>query len=321
MSNLIPVEIGGHLEPATDTPMSGATTDERLVDIWVADQRSLATKKYYRRVGDRLLMFLRMRFKRLNQEDGNVLFLALMDDFKAFEDSLDHDDRLGDGSVATMVAAARSLFRFAERSRHIEFSPAHVFKTRQREVLAANKVLTEDEVVSIIQAAGSDRNKVLLEFLYTSGARARETVDLIWDRVVVIDGNAHVTLKGKGNKVRVIQLPKKITAKLLRLRDADTQPQDPVFQTDRRGLERPYRHMAVETIRDILKEACRRSGITRDISPHWLRHSYGTHADRQGASLVAIQDALGHSDPRTTRRYVQANHGLMLSADFITERD
>ena len=318
---IIPVEISGHLEPTTDTPMSGVTTDERLVEIWVEDQRSLATQKYYRRVGNRLIMFLRMRFKRLSQEDGNVLFLALMDDFKAFEQSLDRDKDLSGGSVATMIAAARSLFRFAERSKHIAFSPAHVFKTRQRDATPSNKVLTEDEIVAIFAEAGSERNRTLLEFLYKSGARARETRDLTWDRITVIDGNAHITIVGKGNKVRVIQLPERMTARLMRLRTMESLPTDPVFTTERRDEQGRLLPMAVETIRDILHAACYRARITRPVSPHWLRHSHGTHADRQGAKLTEIQDALGHADPRTTRRYVQAHHGVMLSAGFIGERD
>lgn len=296
---------------------AGVFADEELVGLWVADQRSLATQKSYRRIADRLLMFLRVH---LCNFSPLILGVAEPADIKAFEASLKADEK-ADGTVATMMAVCRSLYRFAERTRHIDWSPAHAFKLKQRDATPAAKALTEDEIVRIFNNAASDWHRTLLDFLYASGARAGETANLTWQRIEFVDGHAHVTFVGKGNKVRVIQLPKKISSKLLKLRGNETVPADPVFTRGRRDENGLLLPIAVETIRDTLHEACYRAGITRKVSPHWLRRSYGTHADRQGASLTAIQDALGHADPRTTRRYVQAHHGVMLSADFITERD
>ena len=294
--------------------LAGVRNDADLLELWLHLIKNDNTRRYYKRAAELFLDFIYRNYNGLTFKTVRISHVI------AFEQQL--EKQMGNSSARTMMAALRSLFKFAERADFVEKSVAHVMKLTPRAETPVNKVLTEQEVLAIIREAGSERNRVLLEFLYASGARAREAFKLQHEHIQVIDGHAHITLQGKGGKTRVIKLAKGITERLTALRTIDTVPADAVFHTRPDGcLEHPYKPMSVEAMRDILLNAARRAGITRPVSPHWLRHSHGTHADRKGKNLVAIQDALGHSDPRTTRRYVQANHGVMLGDDFITEQE
>ena len=69
-----------------------------------------------------------------------------------------------------------------------------------------------------------------------------------------------------------------------------------------------YRHLG---------RLCRSAGLPAGVTPHSLRHSYATEALRLGAALQDVQDALGHADPRTTRRYDRSRHNLDRSPNYL----
>ena len=93
------------------------------------------------------------------------------------------------------------------------------------------------------------------------------------------------------------------------------QPQSlPLFTT---STGRPWHRS--EAFRTIQRLA-RRAGIEGQISPHSLRHTFATIALDSGTSLHALQDSMGHADPRTTRRYDRARNNLLKSAGYDVAR-
>ena len=66
-----------------------------------------------------------------------------------------------------------------------------------------------------------------------------------------------------------------------------------------------------------LGRLCRDAGLPAGVTPHSLRHSYATESLRLGAALQDVQDALGHADPRTTRRYDRSRHNLDRSPNYL----
>jgi integrase len=68
---------------------------------------------------------------------------------------------------------------------------------------------------------------------------------------------------------------------------------------------------------DQLLRLCRTAWLPAGVTPHSLRHSYATEALRLGAALQDVQDALGHADPRTTRRYDRSRHTLDRSPNYL----
>lgn len=69
-----------------------------------------------------------------------------------------------------------------------------------------------------------------------------------------------------------------------------------------------------------MQRLARRAGIEGQISPHSLRHTFATIALESGTSLHALQDSMGHADPRTTRRYDRARNNLLKSAGYDVAR-
>ncbi len=174
------------------------------------------------------------------------------------------------------------------------------------------KAITVDEVTRILEVAGSDtptglRDRALLEFLYSTGARISEAVGLDVDDVSVpadLDGPAVVRLFGKGSKERLVPLgsyaAKAIDAYLVRGRPvlAAKGKGTPALFLNARGGQ-----ISRQSAWTILKTAAEKAGIAKDVSPHTLRHSFATHLLEGGADVRVVQELLGHASVTTTQVY------------------
>ena len=155
------------------------------------------------------------------------------------------------------------------------------------------------------------RDRAILEVLYASGVRVSELVELPLSALDVDEGFA--TILGKGSKERIVPVGEPALRALGRyLRDVRPTLDGGgglgrVF-LNARG--RPLRREAVWTI---VKDAARRAGITRKVSPHTLRHTFATHLVEGGADLAAVQELLGHADISTTQIYTH------LDRDYLRE--
>jgi hypothetical protein len=126
---------------------------------------------------------------------------------------------------------------------------------------------------------------------HNGGLRVSELVTLRWRNLV--EGVANVT--GKGGKTRVVRLSRGTWAELQALRTDETIGEDCVFP------------MSAVNAWKRVKRAARLAGISEvPVSPHFLRHSHGTHALRRGADLATVRDTLGHASIATTSRYLHA---------------
>ena len=106
-----------------------------------------------------------------------------------------------------------------------------------------------------------------------------------------------MTVYGKGGKTRVILLPVNIWDELISFRN-DSSQDSPVFKSRKKeGQFHPT------TILRIVKKACRKAGISKPVSPHWLRHAHASVASEK-APLHVVQASLGHQSIQTTSRYL-----------------
>lgn len=138
---------------------------------------------------------------------------------------------------------------------------------------------------------------IVLTYLGT-GLRATELTNLLLDDVHLDDGYLRVRA-GKGNKTRAVNLPPEVTHAILRYRQhyrPDTD--DPHLFVTRSGTTLSY-----NAIRLVLRRARQRSGIER-LHAHLLRHSFSVSALTNGMDLMTLKETLGHSDIRTTARYL-----------------
>ncbi len=220
---------------------------------------------------------------------------------------------LANSSVARAVVVVRGLHRFAVADRASEDDPARTVHA-PRPPRRLPKALSLDQVQAILDVPVADdtlglRDRALLELLYGTGARISEAIGLDVDdvaRVLDTDPTEPVALRllGKGSKQRLVPLGSyartAIAAYLVRSRPilAARGPGIPALFLNSRGgrLSRQSAWTLVQT-------AAERAGITSDVSPHTLRHSYATHLLDGGADVRVVQELLGHASVTTTQIY------------------
>ncbi len=162
-------------------------------------------------------------------------------------------------------------------------------------------VLTPGEVASLIGAAKRGRNKLIVEFLYSSGVRVSEATRIKLDDLDLSEHIARVR-GGKGNKDRVIILSKRWIKDLKKYVKRKKFPSEFVFS--KRTNPKP---ISADTIQRIIKCAAEKAGITKHVSPHTLRHSFATHLLENGTDIRIIQELLGHSNLNTTQVYAHVS--------------
>lgn len=175
--------------------------------------------------------------------------------------------------------------------------------------------LTEQEIQKLLSAANKDtslkgiRNKVMLYLLYASGMRVSELVNMTTDQIHFDTGFIH--LVGKGQKERVIPLPKNIL-EMLRQYLETTYKQLLSAKADGVG-KKNYLFFALynNTMKPIsrqlfwiaLKKILTHAAIFKNVSPHSLRHSLATHLLKNGADIRSLQMLLGHENLATVQMY------------------
>jgi len=220
---------------------------------------------------------------------------------------------LADSSVARAVVVVRGLHRFAVEDRTIDGDPARsVHPPRPSRRLP--KALSLDQVQAMLDAPDSDgplglRDRALLELLYGTGARISEAIGLDVDdvsRVLDTDPSEPVALRlfGKGSKQRIVPLGSyaraALASYLVRARPslaAKGRGSAAVFLNARGG------RLSRQSAWNLVQTAADRAGITTDVSPHTLRHSYATHLLDGGADVRVVQELLGHASVTTTQIY------------------
>lgn len=181
-------------------------------------------------------------------------------------------------------------------------------------------VLTDEELSRMLAAArGSNyRDYVMLAVMAGCGLREVEVVGIrIGDFREVGGGQTFLRVLGKGEKVRNVPLSpdlwRLIQRYVLLTERSFTSHLDsrkPLF-TSRVGKDKP---LTTRSVQNIVKKYVRAAGITKAISPHSIRHTVGTNMAVNEAPLLVIQQFLGHSDPKTTLRYIRRAEELATHA-------
>jgi len=213
--------------------------------------------------------------------------------------------RLSSESVYLEIAALRAFYRFAENEKLLPINVAENLSLPRR-WKRLPKALTDAEIKDLLSPEEPETpqtlcDQAILELAYASGLRLSELKNLRLEQLHLDAGFINVI--GKGNKERVVPVGKAATTALNRFievgRPKLVTPRSPanVFLT-KRGT--PF---ASVTLWLRIKNRVRRAGISRNITPHMLRHSFATHLLEHGADLRVIQELLGHANISTTEIY------------------
>jgi len=161
-------------------------------------------------------------------------------------------------------------------------------------------VLSEDEIAKLIESASSAYHRVIITTLYATGMRRAELARL---KIEDIDSQRMVihVRQGKGGKDRDVTLSPRL---LEVLRDYWKWRKPQVYLFPSLLRPRPDKPITSKTIWYAVREAARRAGIKKRITPHTLRHSWATHLLERGTDLKTIQMLLGHVDLEATTIYL-----------------
>ncbi len=269
--------------------------DEFSTNLWLEEGLAQATLQAYRSDLEQLAEWLEKKV-------GESLLSANSEQLKNHVHDL---IELKPSSLNRKISSTKRFYLWLNTSRKREDNPAQQLHSA-KQGLRIPKVLSEQQMLGLLAApdvsnAAGQRDKAMLEFMYASGLRVSELVNM---PLRAIDLNAGaVKVLGKGNKERLVPMgePARLAIQLY-LQQARGEllkgrTSDFLFVTHfgtpmtRQGFWKNIKRLALV------------AGIHSPISPHVLRHAFATHLVNHGADLRVVQLLLGHADIGTTQIY------------------
>jgi len=165
-------------------------------------------------------------------------------------------------------------------------------------------ILSKEEVRNIFQVLVNQKHRTILSLIYACGLRRSEALAL---QPQHIDSKRNLLLirNAKGRKDRFVPLSAK-TLEMLRDYYRRYRPKVWLFEGQVPGSKYSETSLA-----KILQNACKKAGVSKPVTLHWLRHSYATHLLEAGTDLRYIQELLGHKSSKTTEIYTHVTeHGI-----------
>lgn len=216
-----------------------------------------------------------------------------------------HLQKLGKAptSVSRAIASTRSFYRYLCSKKMCDVNPVekvHALKTEKK----LPQILTGDEIQLLLsQPKGTDfkakRDRAMLELLYATGIRVTELVSLDIDDINLDVG---YMVCRRQVKERVIPIyPRAVTV----LKEYISQERIPMSDDNGNALfvNTSGTRLTRQGFWKIIKSYKEKAGITKDITPHTLRHSFAAHLLENGADIKSLQEMLGHADVSSTQIY------------------
>ena len=209
---------------------------------------------------------------------------------------------LASASIQRTLSACRSFYRWLIREEHVSINPFDLLKAPRRPRRLPN-TLDIDTVQQLLALKGDDpltiRDRAILELFYSSGLRLSELVSLDMSEVDLSSGEARVT--GKGNKMRIVPVGRyareAIKDWLFIRQTMANETETAIFVSKRGG------RLAARSVEKRIKDWAIRQGLSRNVHPHMLRHSFASHILESSGDLRAVQELLGHQNISTTQIY------------------
>jgi integrase/recombinase XerC len=205
-------------------------------------------------------------------------------------------------SIQRRLSACRTFFRYLLREKHVSKNPiTDVSAPKGKKRLPGN--LDVDRMAHLLNIPGKgplvDRDRAILELLYSSGLRLSELTGLDCGDVDMLDATVHVT--GKGSKDRIVPVGRK-ALEALRLWD---QSRVQLAAADEKALFVSNRgtRISPRSVQARVTHWARRQGIDTKVYPHLFRHSFATHLLESSHDLRGVQELLGHANISTTQVY------------------
>lgn len=212
---------------------------------------------------------------------------------------------IASSSQARILCGVRSFFKYLVISGILKDDPSELLEAptvgeHLPEVLSTEEIDRMEAAIDLSKWEGQ-RNKAIIELLFSCGLRVSELVNLKFNDI--FERDKFLRIIGKGDKERLVPISDSALHEIkLWLYDRNLMKIKPGEQEyvflNRRGA-----HLTRTMILIMIKRTAEEAGITKTVSPHTLRHSFATELLKGGADLRAIQEMLGHENIKTTQIY------------------
>lgn len=212
-------------------------------------------------------------------------------------------------TVSRNIASIKAFYGYAVKELGVKEDPSTGLKSPKIEKKMP-EILTMEEVVRLLEQPKGDtpkeiRDKAMLELLYATGIRVSELIGL---ELSDVNLQMNYILCRDANKERVIPFGNEARHALIRYLESSRSimvedASSPILFANCSGQK-----MSRQGFWKLIKYYAKKAGITSDITPHTLRHSFAAHLVENGADLRSVQEMLGHSDISTTQIYASMNH-------------
>lgn len=248
-----------------------------------------------------------------NEESNKKISHIKYEDFQIYLSFLNKNN-INTRSQSRVISSMRSFFKFLILEKIISQNPTDLLenpKTGKKlpEFLTIEEI---DLMVNQIDRSKSDgeRNLAILEVLYGCGLRVSELIQLKISEIYWKEG--FIRIIGKGNKERLVPLGKTATKHLkIYLSEVRIHQRIDKEFIDHVFINKTGSKLSRIMIFKIIKKLTKQSGISKNVSPHTLRHSFATHLVEGGADLRAVQEMLGHESITTTEIYTHLDKNYL----------
>lgn len=224
------------------------------------------------------------------------------------------DKELGVNTQARLISGIRAFFRFLLLEQEIDNDPSLLLEAPKTK-RSLPVVLSIGEIEAVFQAIDhsspeGQRNRAMLETLYSCGLRVSELTDLRISNLYLDLG--FVRVLGKGNRERLVPIGS-AAVHHIQLYRQHVRPFVPHQErySDTLFLNRRGAPLSRVMIFMIIKELAQKAGLRKAVHPHTFRHSFATHLVEAGADLRAVQEMLGHKSITTTEIYTHLDKGFL----------
>ena len=264
--------------------------------------------KGYSRSTIRSYQCLLLRFmKELRLEDEDALAAVTADSVNRYHAEWMAGGKAVAATVNQSVNAVRFYFKQVVKVPLVLEDVLRPQKLRQ-----LPKVMSREEIVSLIRAAGNSKHRAMLGLIYSAGLRCGELIKLQAGDVQLERGQIRIR-GGKGGKDRVTLLSGRAVA-LLKVYIEQYQPKSFLFEGQYGGA------YSASSLRQVMRQALKRSGNPVSYTLHCLRHSFATHLLEDGTDLRYIQTLLGHSSSKTTEIYTHVSQTALKNIQSPLDR-
>ena len=246
-----------------------------------------------------------------NEHDINI-FTLTYNNLQQFIAQL-NDIGISARSQARVISGIKSFYRFLITEDYLQTDPTELLESpkigqKLPEVLSLNEVNNLINSIDLSKTEGQ-RNRAMTEVLYSCGIRVTELISLTYSNTYFDE--QFIIVKGKGDKQRLVPISEKAIKEIRNyLIDRNNITVKKGFE-DTLFLNRRGGGLSRITVFHIIKEQAKIAGISKNISPHTLRHSFATHLLEGGANLRAIQMMLGHESITTTEIYTHIDREFL----------